>query len=459
MRLLVASLVVLTTAALCLPLGASAAGVRGDYRLNYLVAEYLTAERRDSTYVAGSLRRAESLVQDLRLVVWPGLEGLDVQSHVRGRWGSNAAWPYGDRDPEVVNLYVTFTRERYRLRAGRQTLHGALGVYYLDGLNARYLAAPWLTVQAWGGWSRGRTLNDDRAGALLDQDDVWAPLESSTLWAGEITVRPRRTPVSASVLYLRELRSDRSTLYSERLSVSGYAATGGWYLDALSTVDVAAAEINTLHLGARRPLSASTDIFFRFRHYRPFFELWTIWGAFSPVAYRQVALGADWRRGPWHTSASAAYRTYQDTDAGLETFPVEEEGWNVSGSLGWSRKPWEAGIQGGVRLGPGSYLGSTDLHVRYTVSPAFSVGGLLTANQRINEYRLGDGRTYGGAVEARVDWRSLSLRGQAGYYEQRQKELPGYDDYNQFRSRLLLTYRIGEDPGYSKPKPAGGVNP
>ena len=54
------------------------------------------------------------------------------------------------------------------------------------------------------------------------------------------------------------------------------------------------------------------------RHSRPFFELWTIWGAFSPVGFDEGRATVDWRpRGfTFLISLHGAYRKYAETNAG-----------------------------------------------------------------------------------------------------------------------------------------------
>jgi hypothetical protein len=51
------------------------------------------------------------------------------------------------------------------------------------------------------------------------------------------------------------------------------------------------------------------------RRYLPYFELHTIWGVFSPVAYHELELRGSWGGEPLGLWASGSYRAYQDAHA------------------------------------------------------------------------------------------------------------------------------------------------
>ena len=42
------------------------------------------------------------IYQDLRLVAWTGLEGLSMHAQIRGRLGSDAAWPRAEQEVEAI---------------------------------------------------------------------------------------------------------------------------------------------------------------------------------------------------------------------------------------------------------------------------------------------------------------------------------------------------------------------
>ena len=68
------------------------------------------------------------------------------------------------------------------------------------------------------------------------------------------------------------------------------------------------------------------------RRYRPYFSLWTLWGAFSPVAYNAINVSAQLRPNDWlslHTRGEL-YR-YEETDVSTALVPqLEDAGWRAS---------------------------------------------------------------------------------------------------------------------------------
>jgi hypothetical protein len=61
------------------------------------------------------------------------------------------------------------------------------------------------------------------------------------------------------------------------------------------------------------------------RRHRPFFEAWTIWGAFSPVAFDEARAELTWRNSAGNIGADVrgAWRAYGETNAGLESTPLK----------------------------------------------------------------------------------------------------------------------------------------
>jgi len=461
--------------ALLLPLPSAAQGVRGDFRIDAAYTEYPTVERvsipasevpgegvrrelEDGTIVecidgecyyyrsAGTVG-ASPIIEDLRLTAWAGVQGLSGRVHLRGRFGSNDLWPRSSQEFEAIDAYVDYERSIWRARGGRQALRGGLGYYLFDGASLRARPLSWLRIEGFGGWSRGRTINQPRTGSLLAEVENAPPDKASLLWALEFAARPTRD-LSATFLYLREVRTDGAALYSERLAFDAQWRHNRWLVDFSSDFDWAFLHFNEARLRGRYRVTPDVHVEGQYRHYRPFFELWTIWGVFSPVAYNEGQVAAWWDVRPgWKLSADGAYRKYDEAKNGSSFLLLTDDGYRARGGVHWSDGIWNASVYAGVDNGAGAYRGNIDFRGGYTFAGGHYLGVYTSGTQQINEYRIGDLRTRGGGVEARADLGRLRLDGSVAMYDHQYENRPGFDDYGQFRGRLALTYEIGSDPG------------
>jgi hypothetical protein len=126
--------------------------------------------------------------------------------------------------------------------------------------------------------------------------------------------------LAGSVLYQREIRTDRLALYTERLAFDFGLLLGNVSIDAKGKYDMAYADFNDAKLTITTPIAAGFDFSVQGRRYLPFFELWTIWGAFSPVAFNEATGALRWSSPRIGLSLEAAggYRKYEDTNAGAQ---------------------------------------------------------------------------------------------------------------------------------------------
>jgi hypothetical protein len=397
-------------------------------------------------YRAGEMAEATPYTQDLRLTAWPGWRGVSARAHLRGRLGSDAFWPTSSERVAAVELYADFERPDFRVRGGRQRRDGALGAYPFDGAAFLWKGTAPFRVELYAGRSLGRALSQTYTGSLLAEADDLAPDEPAWLFGGTATWRPGRR-FSTGFVYQRELRSDRAGLYSERAALDAVLRVGRGTLEASTKFDVAAAEVNDLRVAAKTPIGRRLDAALEGRFHRPFFDLWTIWGAFSPVGY------AEGRAALWYAAtpelrleASGAYRDYEDTDTGIEFAPIEGDGLRLAGGARWTRVDWTLSALARLNRGYGAYRSSIDLSMERRFGPrtAFGVYGLGT--QQFTEFRFGDGRSRGVGVSGRWGTGSIDLDGRLALYRHSFENRPGYPDYDQWRGTLGLTWRFGTEP-------------
>jgi hypothetical protein len=466
------------------PLSAGAQGVRGDFRVSASFLDYLTVVRRslpesevpgngssrvlpDGTvvtcipgldcywYEAGVVQSGNSIVQDLRLTVWPGARGISGRVDLRGRYGSDGFWPENDREFEVRNLYLDFERPVFRVRAGRQVRTAGLGAYSFDGAALLWRGLETFRVEGYAGRSLGRTVNQARTGSLLAETEELPPDDRSDLLGIEGRLRLGRD-FSGSLLYQREIREDRASLTSERMALDARYTRPSLTAGFSAAFDVAYAHFNEARLEVTGRPSPTLSLTGTVRHYRPFFELWTIWGAFSPVGYNEIrgaALVQAGRR--WALDFEAAYRDYEETNAGAEFLPVIGDGWRGTAGASYAGGGWETRVSGTAYRGPGGYRGTLDLSGGREFPGGAYAGLFASGTQIFAEFRIGENQMHGAGVEARVPVGWVSLDGRAGLYRHSFEDRPGYDDYNQFRGRLGLTATFGTEPAVPRNKGRG----
>lgn len=384
--------------------------------------------------------------QEVRLAAWPGVEGLSGHVHLRSRYGTDAFWPGAAQDFEAVSAYLSYDRGDYRVRAGRQFRVDGLGYYNFDGLALLWRGFEPLRLEAYGGWSLARGLNAPRTGVLLEEAEALPPDDRGLIFGAELSGRHRRF-LSGSVTYQREIRTDRLALYSERVALDARALLGEAAVDVSAEYDVAYDQVNEARLRASSPLVAGVDVSAEARHYRPFFELWTIWGAFSPIGFTEGRLSAGWRVGSTglRLEAGGAYRDYQETGGGADFPGLREDGWRAFGQADWARDDWFAGGVYRAEAGPGAARFGGDARLGRRFGPGRYVALRGSSTQTFGEFRLGEQRVSGAAAE--VAWRfgELSLSGGAGLYRLTFQERVGSPDWTQARLHAGLSYGFGTD--------------
>jgi hypothetical protein len=268
----------------------------------------------------------------------------------------------------------------------------------------------------------------------------------------------RAAAADMRVDYLREVDPRSDYFVSERAAVQGVlrpvrgltVAAGADYDLASGSWGSAAASLaydsRSVHarLGARR--------------YRPHFELWTVWGAFSPLAYRAADATIAVTVVP-EVRVRASYERYEyeRSDVSAPLFSAEQDGWR-----------WEAGgtvtpvpgwtVDGAYRMefGPGAAAEGTAASVTYAVSRRLSLSALASSVSRPLEFRFNDAlvRSYG--IDAAVE---PSRRVQVGltvarYEEDHRRPDAGAFAWDQFRAAARVVFLLGSGADQSSLPPA-----
>lgn len=413
-------------------------------------------------WLPGPVQHAATATQDLALTGWGfGVEGLSATLLARGRsrLGGALVWPRSEDAFDLILGYVQLNRGPLRARLGRQESLSGLGSTSFDGADVLAVLARGIRIQAYGGRSLARGLVEPRDEALRGLQDF---LPERGVWLiGASVAAPAGPATTAELRYQREIWSDRRGLVAERASLDARSsALAPVSLSSALDYDVGMGRVGKGHLQARLPLSAGAGaaaaVEATVRRYLPYFELYTIWGFFSPVAYHEAELRGSWGRASVDAWALGAYRAYEDAQSGGFLVPASSRGWRLSGGGRWSPGPaWSVQGQYAVDLFPGAFLSSADVSLRRRLHERVAVTATATGFQQIEEFRLADGRTLGAAlaVDARIGER-VHLDVGAGAYRQVDGERGGAFDWSQLRGWSALRVEVGRDPALPR---AGGA--
>jgi hypothetical protein len=298
---------------------------------------------------------------------------------------------------DVLDAYLEVDRGRVRGRAGRQWRTSGLGYYNFDGLALDVRLMERLTIDAFGGWSLVRGLNESHtSGAIAAVEDI-PPDDRALLWGVEIRGRPTSN-LSVAGMYQREYRSDQTGFYSDRVGADADLRLGRVAsVSASVEADLATEEINEALLRGRVPIIRGLTLVAEARRHVPFFELWTIWGAFSPVGYSEGSATLSWSdpRSRLLLQARGGWRRYEDTDAGLTFLPIERDGWRIGADGMWrATDQWTVFAATHAELGFGAARSDADAGVRWEPSRRVFAGARVAGFQSAYEFRVGEGRVF-----------------------------------------------------------------
>ena len=384
------------------------------------------------------------VLQDLTVAGWGWVEGLSFRGDLRARTqlGGTAGFLY----PRGDNHFAQLDRDGWRGRLGRQWVTGGLGAYAFDGADALWRPNDF-SVEGWAGRALVAGLNEPYTSAELAAVDNIPPQQNGYLFGGRARYRPDAL-TAAALTYQRVLIADRSGLYSERAALDASTRRFRAAIDLGLVYDFATGGWNEARLRVGTGEVKSLGYSLEARHSRPFFELWTIWGAFSPVGFDEIRAIVDWRPGASRFSYSlrGADRKYAETNTGID---LRTNGWRAGGDVRW-QGDGALSASGSYDVDIGSGAANTDVRtgVGWMASSNLSFRADLMMTQNIYEFRIGTGRIYGasfdGAVRVRPDVRLVM---DAGLYQHVQTNGAPGPDWTQRRGSVRVEWTLGQDPG------------
>lgn len=401
-------------------------------------------------YVALDKDRLIAATQDVSFTAWGlGLEGLSFTALLRGRAhaGSDIIWPRADDAFDALLSYAQLQKGRFRMRAGRQEIRSGLGFPAFDGASFSYTSAH-AQVEVYGGRSLARGLREPTNEALKGIEDYL--VDEGVRLVGA-SVRQRLAGAFFTARYHREILADRSGLVGERGSLDVAATRAGLRLTGALDYDFARDRVGKGHLTAAVPMRDGRVLLeATARRYTPYFQLNTIWGFFDPVSYSEFEVRGSWSHsstlGLW---ASAGRRSYEDAQAQILLGPLSDTGWRATAGGRWQARPGVT-LDGSYRMewGPGAFLSSADVALRYAPAERLNVSLSGMALQQIEEFRVGDGRALGGGLsfDLAVTGRA-TLAGGVSMLRHRDGGTPFTSPWNQTRGWTSVRINIGDDPG------------
>lgn len=385
------------------------------------------------------------------VILWGlGVPGLTV--HATGRvladLGRDEVWPGTDPAAQLLEGYVEYQRTSLVARAGRQLLASRLEPMGFDGAWAKYR---WdevsLELTGYGGWGLGQAAALPVSSAALNPLDDWRPRDRQIVTGLETAWLYRDVDVRAE--YRREIDPQDYYVVSERAGLSFGAPAWRLPLRVAGGFDYNIAEGHVgsadLRLTYLRPPFALTG---GLRRYRPYFNLWTLWSAFSPVPHNGVNLSAEYRATPQVSlhARGEAYR-YEDADVSTALVPqLEDQGWRAStGATAALNRSWTIDADVGLEHGPGASGRFGDATVTWVPNDHYSFAIYGGAVERPLELRYYDAtsRWIGGRAERRLGAQRRVWADAAFVDDERDRPDASASSLSQFRLRTGLSLSFG----------------
>jgi len=401
-----------------------------------------------SFFRPGPTRRGGPLTSTADLTVWGlGVPGLSVHAAARVGvdLGTADVWPGTDPAVQLLEAYAQYAVTRATARLGRHVVASRLGTTGFDGAGVVLRdARRGVEIQGYLGWGLARGVALPVTSPALNPLDDFQPRQRQLVagaGAGWTT-----GPADIRLDYLREVDPGSDHFVSERVGLgAALRPLAGFQLAGGADYDIAAgwwgsAEASLTY--ARRNLQAMVGA----RRYRPHFDLWTIWGAFSPVPYRavqaSVAVAPIRRlelRGRWERYE------FDEAEAATPLFTAKRDGWRWE--LGGTYEPvanWTLDAAYREEFGPGAGAAAAAGSLTYEPSRRLTVMLLGSAATRPLEFRFNEAevRIYG--VDAQLE---PSPRLRLGVSANRYREIhrrpdAGAFDWDQVRvsARVVLLF-------------------
>lgn len=433
----------LIAAAIAAPAHAQSVRITGLTTARYIDVRPLTTQERVALV---------PITQDLHVNAWGFGTGLRFYAQLRGRASvgdDSDLWPQSDDEFDLVAAYAELDRAKFRVRGGRQFKMSPLGVYNYDGASLLIRPTRALRAELYGGWALVPGESDDYPAAVIDGIEPYAPDMKRNLFGGELQLR-LGSRVSMSGLYQREIRTDQAAIHSERAAADATIRIGNAILSGGIEADVATELVNEARVQLQAPLLARVIGSIEARRYRPYFDLWTIWGFFNPVGFEEALANARWANAAGTASLhlGGGIRSYDDDDGGVEFDRLRDDGWRVVAGASVTPKPIVT-FSGSYRadIGFGASNSQGDLTARMNLGESNYISASALAFQNAYELQVREGTVVGFGTDAAFGLSSASKLGWSFAVYRHDNKKPTTDmDWSQFRGTVWLEWTVGTNP-------------
>ncbi|HVH08967.1 MAG TPA: hypothetical protein VM736_04145 [Gemmatimonadales bacterium] len=383
--------------------GAGGPATRDGYAVNCNPNPYCTF------YRPGAVVHAAPVTTTADLAVWGfGIPGLSVHASGRAAGDLSSAdhWPGTGSHVQLLEGYAQYAADHWSVQLGRQTVTMRFGFTGFDGGRATLRdARHGLELTAYGGWGLWRSAPLPVTSPALNPLDEFRPPQR-TLVAGA-GGGWSTTLFDTRLAYEREVDPSVSYFVSERVGASAVLRPGaGITLAGGADYDIAqgwwgSAEATLGYVVRDGRIGVSAGL----HRYRPHFDLWTIWGAFSPVPYTAVEGTATARPlARFEIRVRGQHYRYANTETATPLVQAQGSGWRFSWTATYTPAAnWV--MEGGYRaeFGPGAASRGFDGEVTYAMGERLSLSAHAATLDR--------------PLEFRYDRSSLDLVGLAGNYQ------------------------------------------
>jgi hypothetical protein len=400
---------------------------------------------------AGPVMRGVPWVNTADLTLWGlGMPGLRL--HVNARYandlGDVAQWPGSEPDVQLIEGYLEYAHNGFVVQAGRQFLSSRLGGYGLDGASTSWRpGTAGLELAAYAGWGLARGTVLPVTSPEVNPLDDFQPRDRQVAVGAEVGMH--RGPFDMRVEYRREVDPAVNYFVSERAAASlvlrplrRVSVVAGAAYD-FSIADWGSADASLAYMAPMATITLGA------RRYLPFFDLWTIWGAFSPIAFHAWHGAVTVTPLPGLTVQGRGERYRFEGSGSLSGLvETEDRGWRVETGATWEPTTrWSVSIGHQSEFGPGAASLGYDGRATWRPTPTLDVSAHVATLRRPLELRFSDATL--NVVGAAIDWRPTARWrfgiGATRVDEQRDRPDAAAVDWDQWRLSARVTVLHGTD--------------
>jgi hypothetical protein len=397
----------------------------------------------------GSVRRGVPLVTTADVAAWGfGVRGLSAHGTARlgVDVGAGDVWSGTDPALQLLAGYLEYAGPTLSARVGRQTMLSRLGAAGFDGGAATMRdSRRGLEIGGYAGWGLARGVALPVTSPALNPLDDFQPRRRQLI-AG-IAAAWATAGADVRLDYRREVDPRSDYFVSERLGLTAaLRPAASWSLEGGADYDLAAgwwgsAEARVAY--ATGTLGASLGL----RRYRPHFDLWTIWGAFSPVPHTAVQWHGSMRLHPRvQLRARADAFRFAEAEAATPLVNEEDAGWRaelgatVAPAIGWT---FDAGYH--REYGPGAATTGASAALTYAPARPYRLTIHGATLDRPLEFRYSESvlNMLGVEASATAGGRTRLVLSATRYVEDRRRPDAAAMDWGQWRLMLRATTALG----------------